>query len=206
MTDFSKVIKSYETIFNAGDVIFDYQMLKDSGMYATRVEYARSDDDLNCAEHEYDFGNYKDFDLDSNKLYRLWSYEENALYAVSPVTKRAFKCEYVETGDYFDHSTRWALVEEVELTDKMRKSIEFYENDEVRAEAKKQWKEIVLTSVTERRDNAKMRHADNLKVLEDLKVNHKRAFRKIANAEKEVEKSGKVLGYYEHLVEEITNI
>lgn len=204
MVDFSKVIKSRDVNFDANKVIFDYQL--SSEMYAVSVEYARPDDGLNRAEHEYDFGNYKDFGIDDNRLYRLWDYKERALYAVSPVTKRAFKCEYVRTGDHFDHSSRWALVDEVELTDRMKKSIEFYESDEVRVEVKKQWKEIVLAFVTDNYNNVKKHHEENLKVLEDLKVNHKRAFRKIANAEKDVESSAKSLEHYEQLIEKITNV
>lgn len=205
---FQKKIKDNaigRSTFDYSDVLFQCQNYSPD-LYAVKKEYVFTpDDELHCGEPWHDYGNYKNVGItDNNSIYTLWDCETRTVVLYSTETKKFYSSK--EQGQWWNHSEnndtpgRRAFDKEIEADEKMIKSIEMFFSAEVEKEIAELWKTFKKEDTLRRSSIAEKRLLEAKAKLEDLKVNHRRAWKQIENAEAEVAKLQK---NYDKLVEEI---
>lgn len=191
--------------FDYSDVLFQCQNYS-SDLYAVKKEYVFTPDDkLHCGEPWHDYGNYKNVGItDNNSIYTLWDCETRTVVLYSTETKKFYSSK--EQGQWWNHSEnndtpgRRAFDKEIEADEKMTKSVEMFFSAEVEKEITELWKTFKKEDTLRRSSIAEKRLLEAKAKLEDLKVNHRRAWKQIENAEVEVAKLQKS---YDKLVEEM---
>jgi hypothetical protein len=205
---FQKKIKDNaigRSTFDYSDVLFQCQNYSPD-LYAVKKEYVFTpDDELHCGEPWHDYGNYKNVGItDNNSIYTLWDCETRTVVLYSTETKKFYSSK--EQGQWWNHSEnndtpgRRAFDKEIEADEKMTKSVEMFFSAEVEKEIAELWKTFKKEDTLRRSSIAEKRLLEAKVKLEDLKVNHRRAWKQIENAEAEVAKLQK---NYDKLVEEI---
>ena len=191
--------------FDYSDVLFQCQNYS-SDLYAVKKEYVFTpDDELHCGEPWHDYGNYKNVGItDNNSIYTLWDCETRTVVLYSTETKKFYSSK--EQGQWWNHSEnndtpgRRAFDKEIEADEKMTKSVEMFFSAEVEKEITELWKTFKKEDTLRRSSIAEKRLLEAKAKLEDLKVNHRRAWKQIENAEAEVAKLQK---NYDKFVEEM---
>jgi hypothetical protein len=205
---FQKKIKDNavgRSTFDYSDVLIQCQNYSPD-LYAVKKEYVFTpDDELHCGEPWHDYGNYKNVGItDNNSIYTLWDCETRTVVLYSTETKKFYSSK--EQGQWWNHSEnndtpgRRAFDKEIEADEKMTKSVEIFFSAEVEKEIAELWKTFKKEDTLRRSSIAEKRLLEAKVKLEDLKVNHRRAWKQIENAEAEVAKLQK---NYDKLVEEI---
>jgi hypothetical protein len=134
----------------------------------------------------------------------LWDCETRTVVLYSTETKKFYSSK--EQGQWWNHSEnndtpgRRAFDKEIEADEKMIKSVEMFFSAEVEKEIIELWKTFKKEDTLRRSSIAEKRLLEAKAKLEDLKVNHRRAWKQIENAEAEVAKLQK---NYDKLVEEM---
>ena len=185
-----KVFKRCRTCSNKDEVMFQYQM--QNSKYAIRpLGIPNPDDNLNCAEPWHDYGNWKSVGInESDKLFTLWDYVNRKMVVYNQTQNKVYSTK--EEGKWWNHSEsndtpgRTAFDIVVDMTIDEKASIEEFfssKKDEIFAEFKMYLKNEAFKEL--KKAEEKLKNAES--TLEDLKINHKRAFRQIENAEKTLE-------------------
>lgn len=153
--------------------------------YLIPVDLPNPDDNLNIAEPWHDFGNYKELGIDRlDVLFVIW--KRKKVFNLSQ--KKAYSIK--EEGSWWNHSEnndtpgRRAFDKEVEYESDVEQLFNEFNSFKKRYKTLRKEYEInyAENDVAAREAEIKMLEG----VLEDLKTNHKRAYRKIENAEKNV--------------------
>lgn len=177
---------------DASDLVFSY--MQDNFPYAIREKkFTIADDELYYGMVWEDYGNYKTFGINSNETFWwLWNSKNREIVIYIPSSKKFYSVE--EQGSWShsescDTPRRRALDEEIVPTSEMNEIVKFYiENgDSIWNKAVNAAHENELKS---RRNKVKSIESILTKEqdhLNDLKLNHKRAFRQIEKSEKMVE-------------------
>ena len=187
MTDTAKIFKRCREYYDANQVMFEYQ--QENSKYALRpLHLPNPDDNLNCAEPWHDYGNWKSVGINStDTLFTLWDCVAREWVVYNKTQNKTYSVK--EEGEWWNHSEnndtpgRVAFDKEVNISSDAKISIDEYfgpKKAELFAEFKKYRKEVAKQELDKAAENL---HLADVK-LEDLRINHRRAFRQIENAEK----------------------
>lgn len=177
---------------NASDLVFSY--MQDNFTYAIREKkFLTADDELYCGMAWEDYGNYKTFGINSDETFWwLWNYKNREIVIYVPSSKKFYSVE--EQGSWShsescDTPRRRALDEEIIPTSEMNEIVKFYiENgDSIWNKAVIAAHENELKSQQTQTESIESILTKEQNHLDDLKLNHKRAFRQIEKSEKMVE-------------------
>lgn len=189
MTDNAKIFKRCYDTSDADKVMFEWQ--QENSKYALcPLHLPNPDKNLNCAEPWHDYGNYESVGInESDELFTLWDCVAREWVVFNKTQNKTYSVK--EEGEWWNHSEncdtpgRTAFDKEVNISSDAKISIdEFFgpKKAEIFAEFKEYVKNKAFDNMKKAEDNLRNANAH----LEDLRINHKRAFRQIENAEKDV--------------------
>lgn len=183
-----------------------YDYANENGLpYIILVNLPTPDNELNCAEAWYDFGNYKDVGLDKDAtLVRC----TNVVYDINKGTAWNVR----EEGEWWNHSEscncpgRHAFGEAIDVDPQAFEDIKNAYN--VRNDLLKTWEEDHKKYRIEEQvkivEHAQQRLKESVDKLNDLKCNHPRAYRQIENATKAVDEWTRIAASKENQLKEMT--
>ena len=177
---------------NASDLVFSY--MQDNFTYAIREKkFLTADDELCCGMAWEDYGNYKTFGINSDETFWwLWNSKNREIVIYVPSSKKFYSVKEQGSWSHLescDTPRRRALDEEIVPTSEMNEIVKFYiENgDSIWNKAVIAAHENELKSQQTQIESIESILTKEQNHLNDLKLNHKRAFRQIEKSEKTVE-------------------
>lgn len=191
--NFGKIVKKHakDREFNYERILWDYQQ-DEPELYAVRqIHVWNSDDNLNCAEPWHDYGNYKSFGItDPNSMFFLWDYRNREALVYCKENGKFYSTK--EEGEWWNHSEncdtpgRTALAEEIPAPKgNVKLSVEMFFDKELEKDVLEQWKLARTQQLLGEVKDLQKKIEEYSQKLEDLKINHPRAWKQIQNAQKD---------------------